>query len=91
MVLQWLDEFSGEVFSPWPFCVVHAVQLAHIEYESVGTRQHAVFFVSEVAFLENHRIAVFARVFERLAIVERRAQEPLHFPSCLPSRLPSFP
>lgn len=51
MALKWLDEFSL-----WPsFCVVHAVQLAHIEYESAGTRQHAVVFVSEVAFLENHR------------------------------------
>lgn len=35
-------------------------------------------------------IAVFARVFERLAIVgERRAQESLHFPPSLPPSLPS--
>lgn len=52
MALKWLDEFSL-----WPsFCVVYAVQLAHIEHESMWhARQHAVFFVSEVAFLENHR------------------------------------
>lgn len=36
-------------------------------------------------------IAVFARVFERLAIVgERRAQESLHFPPSLPFFFPSF-